>query len=463
MNAVLGPEWLSAVDYPYGPARRQIFDMMNDPDTFAKSDEELLPAQLAAAQEYFEEMRPRVKILDKRAKDTRTDSIKDFTDIVELLFSHTTYKTYPLSLIVNGRWDRMTQWLGTLSANSLDNVDLTDIVDIDDWIERLQAAGHLVATSSGTSGKVSLLNRTHADTAMLKQLHGRFSGWPAPIEAKRDRHFFSLAPKEGAQMLIYHGEAFADLFGRPDSIHFLTEDRLRVGGLMRAAEMRQKIASSTAQPEEVAEFQEAAKLQAEKLDASVETMVDRILAVRREPAFISGLWAMYWRLMEKARERGIPDGDFNPETLAGAGGGLKGLNLPSDYADQVFNFLRCKRMGAYGMSEMTVSQPRCDAGRMHREPWTIQLMLDDEGEQLLDMRRSEGVIQGRFAFLDLAQHGHWGGVITGDKVEMAFGRCPCGRNGPTILPTITRYANLGEDDKIGCAGTIESYIRGEMQ
>src|SRR6185436_5899510 len=134
-------------------------------------------------------------------------------------------------------------------------------------------------------------------------------------------------------------------------------------------------------------------------------MVNKILEVRHELCFISGLWAMYWRLMERAREKGIPDGDFNPETLAGAGGGLKGLNLPPDYDTQVFNFLKVKRMGAYGMSEMVFSQPRCEAGRFHREPWIIQLLLDGPGEKLLDMKKTEGVVQGRFAFLDLAQHG----------------------------------------------------------
>jgi hypothetical protein len=59
--------------------------------------------------------------------------------------------------------------------------------------------------------------------------------------------------------------------------------------------------------------------------------------------------------------------------------------------------------------------------------------------------------------------GRWGGLITGDKVTADLGgRCPCGRSGPTILDTITRYAQPGEDDHIGCAGTIDGYIRGAL-
>ena len=307
------------------------------------------------------------------------------------------------------------------------------------------------------------MNRIAADTAIHTRLIANYSGWPDPIEPIRERHFFSLAPRYGAAMLVRSAHIFANVFGRPDSIHFLTDERLRVAALMGSAELRQRIASGTARPEEVAALQEANREQAAKSEAAIDAMVNKILAVRHERSLITGLWGMYWRLMERARAQGIPDGDFNPQTLAGAGGGLKGLNLPADYAEQVFGFLKVKRMGAYGMSEMTFSQPRCQAGRFHREPWLIQLLLDGPGEKLLDMRKTEGVVQGRFAFLDMFQHGRWGGLITGDKVEMDFGPCPCGRKGPTILPTITRYANLGEEDKIGCAGTIESYIRGELQ
>jgi hypothetical protein len=41
-------------------------------------------------------------------------------------------------------------------------------------------------------------------------------------------------------------------------------------------------------------------------------------------------------------------------------------------------------------------------------------------------------------------------------------RCPCGRNGPTLFDNISRFAAVGEEDHIGCAGTIDGYIRGEI-
>ena len=71
----------------HGPACRRLFEMMDHADTFGKTDEELLPLQLAAAQEYFERRRSQVRILDKRAQDTGIDKIRTFEDIVPLLFS----------------------------------------------------------------------------------------------------------------------------------------------------------------------------------------------------------------------------------------------------------------------------------------------------------------------------------------------------------------------------------------
>jgi hypothetical protein len=73
-------------------------------------------------------------------------------------------------------------------------------------------------------------------------------------------------------------------------------------------------------------------------------------------------------------------------------------------------------------------------------------------------------VEGRYGFLDLLYEGRWGGLISGDRIEVDFSeRCPCGRYGATILDTIVRYTQLaGGDDHIGCAGTIDAYVRGAM-
>ena len=117
------------------------------------------------------------------------------------------------------------------------------------------------------------------------------------------------------------------------------------------------------------------------------------------------------------------------------------------------------------MTEMMHLLPRCEAGRYHRAPGLVLLPLDRSGEKLLKKEDAQdGIVEARMAFLDLGYEGRWGGMITGDKVTVDFSdTCPCGRHGPTLLDNITRFAQQpGEDDHIGCAGTIDSYIRGAV-
>lgn len=84
------------------------------------------------------------------------------------------------------------------------------------------------------------------------------------------------------------------------------------------------------------------------------------------------------------------------------------------------------------------------------------LVLDRAGEQLL--ATGDGPVEGRMAFFDSAVDGRWGGVITSDRVEADFAPCPCGRRSPTVL-SVARYDDL-DDDKLTCAGTMSSYVRG---
>ena len=171
-------------------------------------------------------------------------------------------------------------------------------------------------------------------------------------------------------------------------------------------------------------------------------------------------------IIERARELGVGDGEFHPSSVIGAGGGVKGVSLPPDYKEQVDRFYGdVVRPAVYGMTELAQPLPRCEAGSYHAAPGLIMLPLDESGERLLTgADAADGLVEARFGFLDLAYEGRWGGLITGDKVTVDFAeRCPCGRSGPTLLDNIGRFVRPGEDDHIGCAGTIDAYIRGAVQ
>jgi len=38
--------------------------------------------------------------------------------------------------------------------------------------------------------------------------------------------------------------------------------------------------------------------------------------------------------------------------------------------------------------------------------------------------------------------------------------CACGNASPSIRDDVYRYSDLEGDDKIGCAGTVDAYVRG---
>ena len=58
--------------------------------------------------------------------------------------------------------------------------------------------------------------------------------------------------------------------------------------------------------------------------------------------------------------------------------------------------------------------------------------------------------------------GRWGGVISGDKVTIDFAASPDGVVVPKVR-SIARFADLEDgEDKLSCAGTIETYVRGNI-
>src|SRR3546814_10620039 len=53
-------------------------------------------------------------------------------------------------------------------------------------------------------------------------------------------------------------------------------------------------------------------------------------------------------------------------------------------------------------------------------PWIVPLVLDKAGEKLLNPPEGKGVVEGRMAFFDVLADARWGGIISGDKVQVEF-------------------------------------------
>ena len=445
------------------PVRQELLDSIIRADRYDRDPAELGPLRLEAARELFRERIEQIPVLRRRAQESGVTEIRRVADLVPLLFSHTVYKSYPVALVEQRKWNRMLQWLKTLSVEDPTSVEMTGVENIDDWIGRLRDAGHLILATSGSSGKCSFLNSTRDDLELKTRHFANMLGWPY-LRPNADRPVFMLSPSNGPNSAIEAAQIGAKLWGRPGAIHFLTDEPLQISAVSEMAAIRKRMAEGVATPHEIADFEHRGTAQAARMSAALQALTDKILAARHEPIVLSGLWAQHMAIIGRARELGIKDGDFHPQSHISAGGGIKGVQLPNDYQDQVDRFYgKVIRGTGYGMTEQAQVLPRCEAKRYHLPPGLIMLLLDRAGETLFEPEPGTGVVEGRFAFLDLLYEGRWGGLISGDKVHVDFAeRCACGRWGPSILDDITRYAQSGEDDHIGCAGTIDAYVRGAM-
>jgi hypothetical protein len=451
-----------AAEFNRSPTLQRLLATLDEDDFMLTPADELAALQLQAAREVFAVQKDRVQVLKRRAEETGICEIESKKDIVPMLFAHSVYKSYPISFIAKGHWGRLLKWYSTLTSVPVDNVDVDGVEDIDEFIGRLWDAGHKAFTSSGTSGKVSILARLDSDYQVFDSVIARHHCWPMTMPAER-MPYYQMTPKYGYYIIMATSDLMTRRFALPGEIRFLSEDRLSVASLMRSAEMRKRIGEGAASPSEIGAFEAEAAMQQAKAIGEFEAIADEIIDNFDKPIFLSAQWGMLWRLVEKARERGLKDGAMHPGSVIATGGGTKGLVLPPDFQEQTWKFLGPIHfvLNVYGMSEMSTCYPACEHGKYHIVPWIMPFILDAPGEKIVEP--VDGISEGRFAWLDLSYGARWGGLISGDRVIMDHAAtCSCGRPGPVILPQIARFTGPGEDDKIGCAGTIESYIRGAI-
>jgi len=436
----------------------QLMALIEEKDPWSFGGDQIADLQIAAANERFAEKRKEIRVLDRRASDEGKETIKDFSDLVPLLFSHTTYKSYPESFTREGRWDRMTKWLGTVCAGDFGDVDLEAIADADGWVRRMRDADHMVVTSSGTTGYVSYLHMSPEDVTFKQRNERATLDW-CTGEHPIDLVSFNCTPGAGYTNAVLQNQLAIREWAKPGSVFHLTNQVISVQELNRQAELRRQVIDGTIDPADLAAEEaksgERQSLAAREFDQFVTDLIEH----RKEPLIMGGPYTQVYSVVEAARSRGIKDGDFN-DVILRTGGGLKGSKLPVDFREQMASFFGVgseRWSEGYGMGEIILVCPKCHNGRFHISPWAIPLVLDQTGEKLLE--HEGGIVEGRAAFFDTASTGRWGGIITGDKVTVDFGVCPCGRPSPSILE-VQRYSELEGDDKITCSATFDAYVRG---
>lgn len=453
--------------------------LASDPQTFATerydegfhlSHQDRESMQIAAVRMRFEALREKIPTLGKLTAEQNIERIDTLDDIVPLLFPHTVYKSYPLSFLEQGRFDRLTRWLGSLTTVDLGGVDLAGVETIDDWIGAIERGSALAPIHSfGTSGKLSIVPRTgeHLRIATtinancIRDFHGSGSG---PDLLLDHRPVIAPSYRRGASAIARGMNLMADLYGGGEALFlypdaYFSADVASLAGRLRAAEQRGEAGQMVLPPALVARRAEFAAREASRAEDMDRFFAEAQSRFGGRDVFLFAVWPILFEWAEEGLRRGIK-GVFGRNSVLTSGGGSKGKVLPPDYRETIFTFLGFERhLEFFGMSELMANAPRCEVGNYHFPPVVVPFVLDPEtGAALPRVGRQTG----RLALMDLLPDSYWGGFVTGDRVTMSGfdAPCDCGRHGPYLEPDIARFSDLKDgDDKINCAGAPEAHDR----
>jgi len=426
--------------------------------------EEREKLQLEAVRINFRRMRDRIPALKKLADRQGVDTIDKIEDVLPVCFDHRVLKNYPIQIIENRDFAKLTAWLDKLTAHDLTRLDLTGCKTIEEWLGRLEKFGMLVTYSSGTTGKLSFVPRSYDEFGPWK-----FHFYNVNMASSGGvNHWYTKLPtffpgyRGGYQTMLKMMSLFnMEMAGGPENYYTLYDthipaDLMALSGRLQSAEDKGEIASLGLDPALLEQRQRMLE-QGRRREADMEAWFMKLIdQFRGQRVKIGGTFSDLYRVARAGMEKGLMC-EFAPGSVLQGGGGMKGYkDAPEDWEDQVKEFFGISRMGnQYGFSEIIGNGPLCEHGYFHMPPYSVLLLMGPNGESL----PREGVQKGRLVVVDPISTSNWGGFTSGDEVTVHWeDDCPCGWKSPRIAKTIRRFAeNEGGDDKITCAGSQQAY------
>jgi hypothetical protein len=417
----------------------------------------------------FERQKDRIPTLSKMADRQGITRVDEIDEVLPLLFEQTMYKSYPTYLLEKGQFDKLTTWLDRLTPYNLSEVDVSGCDSIHSWLDVLSAETELdPISSSGTTGTMSFTPRDRSDwrTFILGgfrvQLLQKFGEPPTESDLHAKLHVCWPSYPDGHTPFFRAPHYFHKYFamGSDDHFHPMYDspgdtDVMFLAARLRAAQARGDSRLDVPQSllDRRSELAAMERDRPARAAAWMETLVSELPGKR---VFLMAPVQLIYDVAVAGLAQGKTC-NFAPNSSIQVGVGGKGFALADDWEDVVNRFINFD--GAYGyfygFSEQTGVSVRCEHGRCHLPPWLIPLILDPETSELLPR---EGVQVGRAAFFDLAINGAWGGLITGDKVEIDWSECSCDRTTAHISEDISRFSvEQGGTDKITCTATPEAH------
>jgi len=457
-DTALERQALAWMDDPYGAVGYSNTRMHSVPR------EEADALQLAGINLRLAQRRAQIPVLAKLAEAQDISRIARLEQAAPLFFTHDIYKSYPVSLLAKSRFDQINKWLDRLTPYDLSSLSVGDCRSIDEWLDRVRDQTPLdVATSSGTSGTMSFLPKSKRDyrisvTGLRVQLTERFG--EARSQADFDEPIHVLTPfyRDGysntARLPVYFLDTFCK--GDPARLHTALPFKASADLIWLAARLRAAQAKGDTSRIDVPETLLARRAEWERIVADTPKLQsafirEKVPEMRGKRVFALGLTNLFYDIAHSGLKAGV-SAEFAPNSVVMAGGGGKGSVLPDDADEVISRFFGVKLRGAYGMTEQNFYLVTCEHERLHLPPWVTVLLLDPDSGMPLPRA---GVQTGRASFFDMSQDGSWGGIVTGDRISVDYGPCPCGR---TTLhmdsKKIQRFSEItGDDDKLTCAAT----------
>lgn len=427
---------------------------------------ELAELQLQGLRYRFDTLKDGILTLRKMAQMKGIERIEHLDDAAPLLFEHTMYKSYPPSLLADGRFADINRWLSRLTTFDLTKIDVSGCTSIDEWMEVMDRDSPLkIAHSSGTSGTMSFLPTSKHEWdkfGIAQKIDMQASG--APVEEDLGE-IYGVYPyfRQGASAHIRIMDNIVKFItGREDRLFTaylgrMSSDVLYLAGRIRAAQERGDLDQLVIPPALLAKKAEYEKLQADMPELMLKFFAEAVEHLKGKRVFIAATWNLLRAMASDGLSKGL-EGVFAPNSVVMTGGGAKGLEFPEDWQVDVCRFLGIERLGVhYGMTELHGVNTGCgQTEHYHVPPWIIPFLLDPESGEALPR---SGKVTGKAAYFDLSAETRWGGIVTGDRITIDWDAvCPCGRTSHFIQGPIQRFSELqGGDDKISCAATDNAH------
>jgi len=334
--------------------------------------------QLAGLRKRLAELSPQLPPLKKLVESNRITALNEINDVVPLLLPHTTYKSYPLSLIDNCRFAQLTTWLNDYTTHDLSGLDVSGCQSLDEWLDVIETNTSVrVVVSSGTSGKISILPRSTVENAYAiysnALWYSRFGDETGGVRDPYAPDVYHVLPfarygrhstQNMTKIMVEHG-----FHGKEDQVFTLggelSTDVLWMMGRLKKAQadgMFEQLKKTKAWQRLGGKL---AEVDRNRSETSEKFYLEVITRLKDKTVLFKAGMNYYLALVNCAEKHGL-EIRFAPDSFLMCAGGLKRNNVSDADLERIRKAFPHEFHESYGCSELTPGASRlCPAGHYH--------------------------------------------------------------------------------------------------